>query len=377
MLRSLVFFVLTLLAVDLAPSTTSNEGFVALLIASMPLLIVAANQRLLFRRPTRDIIIFSELFLFTLLFFYWVGIPHTFLAICCYLAVYFAVIGVGISWNVTLFLLPFALPFLLFFAASQWLSPLIGEQVFFALSILLLIAILLLLPLAFQWVWRCQPLPYSPLRDRLDYLCRRSQFHHGGILIWKVMQNATTAAIIGIFPRFRYILFTEPLLRTFPEEEVEAVLAHEIGHSVHKHLLIYPFLFLGLPAIGALISPWLDQKPPLFGYLIYAAILLLYVRVVIGFFSRNFERQADLHVFAFGLSAEPLSTALNRISYLNSLPLNQRNWHHGSLANRIAFLQKAEANPRLIKKHHRKVRFYLLIFLILNLSFWLCWIFLN
>lgn len=377
MFRSLIFFILTLLAADLAPTTTSYEGVVALLIASFPLMLVAANQKQIFKRPARDILLFSELFLFTLLFFYWVGIPHTFPVICLYLFIYFLTLGIGLAWNLTLFLLPFSIPFLLFFAASQWLSPLIGEQVFFGFSVLLLIAILLLLPLAFQRVWRCQPLPCSPLKDRLDYLCRRSHFHHGGMLVWKVMQNATTAAIIGIFPRFRYILFTEPLLHAFPEEEVEAILAHEIGHAVHKHLLIYPFLFLGLPTIGIFLSPWIDQKPPIVEYLIYAAILILYIRFLIGFFSRNFERQADLHVFAFGLSAEPLTTALNRISYLNSLPLKKRNWHHGSLANRIAFLEKAEVNPRLIKKHHRKMRYCLITFLLINLSFWTCWIFLN
>lgn len=377
MLRSLFFLILTLLAVDLSPSIPNNEGFVALLIASFLLLLVAANQKKLFKRPARDLILFSELFLFTLLFFYWVGIPQTFFTICCYLFLYFLIVGVGISWDTSLFLIPFSFPFLLFFAASQWLTPLVGEGICLAVSFLLLIAIILLLPLAFQWIWRCQPLPYSPLKDRLDFLCRRHGFHHGGILVWRVMHQATTAAIIGVFPRFRYILFTETLLRTFPEEEVEAVLAHEIGHAVHKHLLFYPLLLLGLPAIGALLSKWLEQIPPIISYLAYALMFILYIRLIIGFFSRNFERQADLHVFAVGLSGETMATALNRISFLNSLPLKKRNWHHGSLNERIAFLKRAEADPSLINKHHRKVRRYLIIYLLINLAFWPCWIFLN
>lgn len=377
MLRSLVFFVLTLLAVELAPSPPNNEGFVSLLIGSLPLLLAAANQKKLFKPPLRDIILFSELFLFTLLFFYWVGIPHTVFTICIYLVIYFLTVGIGVSWNLALFLLPFFLPTFLFSAASHWLVPLIGEESFLAVSFLLLAVAILLLPLVFPWVWRCQPLPYSPLRDRLDFLCRRYGFHHGGLLVWKVMHHTTTAAIIGVFPRFRYILFTEKLLRAFPEEEVEAVLAHEIGHAVHKHLLLYPLLLIGFPALSVLLSPWLETTPPIISYLIYAFALIIYVRIVVGFFSRNFEKQADLHVFAVGLSSETLTTALNRISYLNSLPLKKRNWHHGSLDERIAFLKRAEADPNLITKYHRKVRYYLIIYLLVNLSFWTCWIFLN
>ncbi|MCC5831850.1 MAG: M48 family metalloprotease [Chlamydiales bacterium] len=377
MLRSLVFFILTLLAVDLSPSIPNNEGIATLLIAAIPLLLAASNQKKIFQRPLRDTILFSELFLFTLLFFYGVGIPHTVFSISSYLTLYFLAVGIGISWNLALFLIPFALPFLLFTAASHWLVPLIGKEAFLGVSFLLAAAIILLLPLAFQWASRCQPLPYSPLRDRLDFLCKQHGFHHGGLLVWNVMHGSATAAIIGVFPRFRYVLFTEKLLRAFPAEEVEAVLAHEMGHAFHKHLLLYPLLLLGFPTIAALLAPWLERIPPILTYLSYALIFILYIRVVVGFFSRNFERQADLHVFAVGISGETLTTALNRISYLNSLPLKKKNWHHGSLDDRISFLKQAEADHRLIGKHHRKVRYYLIIYLLINLSFLICWKLLN
>ncbi len=377
MLRALFFFILTLLAVDLAPNETPGEGLPALLISAVPLILLAINQKKIFPRPLLDSILLSELFLYTLLFFYWVGVPHTFTAIILYLAIYYLTLGFGLNWHLALFLLPFCCPFLLFFAASLWLSPLVSEEIFLIVSLFLLSAIILLLPLLFQWTWRCDPLPSSALKERLEVLCKQFGFRHGGILKWNVMRNATTAAIIGVFPRFRYILFTDSLLKTFPEQEVEAVLAHEIGHAAHQHLLIYPFLFLGLPALAALLSPWIETSHPLIGYLVYATLLILYVRLLIGFFSRQFERQADLHVFALGLPPATLITALNRISQLNSLPLKKQNWHHGSLAARINFLKRAEADPHLVKKHHRRVRCYLLAFLLINLFFWTCWIYLN
>lgn len=376
MYRHLIFLVLTLIALDAAPECQSYEGVVGLLIASVPLMLIASNQKRLFKRPKRDLILLTELFLFTLLFFYWVGIPHTLFSITLFLFIYFLTVGIGMDWEAAFFLFPFSLPFIVLFGASKLFSGL-GNFAFIALAFILLLVVFLVLPLVFQFIWQCKPLPSSPLKHRLDDLCQRFQFRHGGILIWNMMQRMSTAAIIGVFPKFRYILFTRNLLRTFPEEEIEAICAHEMGHAMNKHLLIYPFLLLGFVTIWTALYSYIQFSHPLIGFFAYATLLIAYIRFLIGFFSRNFEREADLNILEMGLRPAALTQALNRISLVNSLPLKKRNWHHGSLANRIVFLQRAEAEPRLIRSHHRKVRYSLATYLLINLSFWICWIFLD
>jgi len=54
-----------------------------------------------------------------------------------------------------------------------------------------------------------------------------------------------TAGIMGIVPRYRYILVTDSLLETLSLEELKAVLAHEMGHAKYRHLLFYILFFVG------------------------------------------------------------------------------------------------------------------------------------
>ena len=54
-----------------------------------------------------------------------------------------------------------------------------------------------------------------------------------------------TAGVMGLIKKFRYILVTPSLLKLLEPEEVDAVIAHEIGHIKKKHLLFYLVFFVG------------------------------------------------------------------------------------------------------------------------------------
>ena len=53
-----------------------------------------------------------------------------------------------------------------------------------------------------------------------------------------------TAAVMGLIKKFRYILVTQGLLQMLEPEEIDAVIAHEIGHVKKKpsHSFICYFL---------------------------------------------------------------------------------------------------------------------------------------
>lgn len=298
----------------------------------------------------------------------------------------------------TRFLAPFTLPFLFLtflldllyhipegFYQDLQLDNVMLTIVLVGITLIILAIVMMLFPFALQKIWQCQPLQDSPLRKRLEALCQKAHFKHAGLLTWTVLNHSLTAAIIGIIPRFRYVMFTKRLLHEMPADSIEAILAHEIGHSYRKHLLIYPFIFFGISVLIGLFSmltsqalaemlsaatrthpsyPW-SYIQPIVILLPYAVIIALYFRFVFGFFSRLFERQADLHVFELSIPPEHLTHALEAIGTATGNSHHYPNWHHYSIQQRIDFLNAAKQDPTLIRKHHNKVKWSLCMYLAL------------
>lgn len=286
-------------------------------------------------------------------------------------------------------LLPFPIPFLLLVCLLDFLSlfpTLFHPFLWTALTLLLMALLIVFIPAFLQKIWQCEDLEEGPLKHRLDALCTRARFQHGGFKIWTVMDQALTAAIVGVVPRFRYIMFTPRLLQEFPDTGLEAILAHEIGHNYRKHLWLYPLIFLGMGVlletytqlITPLFLPALSNKEaaalviPLLFFVPYVLIILFYFRIIFGYFSRLFERQADLHVFALNIPAEQLVDALDRIGIATGYTHDQPNWHHYSIRERMRFLTAANEDPGLILAHHRRVKIALLVYflMLILLIYW-------
>jgi Zn-dependent protease with chaperone function len=303
-------------------------------------------------------------------------------------------------------IVPFALPFLLFtfiidviriLSISNFL-PSYEDNLMFALllfliCLLFLVLILVFLPPFIIRIWQCKPLEDSALKIRLESLCKRAKFKHAGIQTWTVMDHALTAAIIGVFPCMRYVMFTKRLLKELPPESIEAILAHEIGHSYRKHLLLFPFIIMGVLVSISFLSllfaepfnAWFMLQMrlhpsqlwnlvyPFVIFVLYGTLIALYFRYVFGLFSRLFERQADIHGFALHLDPQHMINALNDIAVATGFTHLQPNWHHYSIQERINFLEKAKNNFKAISAHHQRTRRYLagyllIFFIVLNIN---------
>jgi len=294
-------------------------------------------------------------------------------------------------------LIPFALPFLIFtflydlikFYPNRHFQEIVQKSQETPLGILLTVIgsiffiflVMVLLPPIIQWFWQCKKLEKGPMLDKINHLCEKAHFKNAGIKTWGIMNQSLTAAIIGILPRFRYIIFTKRLLREMEPEWIEAVLTHEIGHNYRRHLVIYPFIIFGMILCTGLFSLFFsegivtffnrelerEQSPiwltlyPFTIFIPYAIIIMLYFRYIFGFFSRLFERQADLHVFTLGTPPEHMISALNYIGNATGTR-NDPNWHHYSIQQRVDFLEKASTDHSEITKHHRKVRNSLILY---------------
>ncbi len=225
--------------------------------------------------------------------------------------------------------------------------------------------------------WRCRPIPDSPVRRRLEDFCRSRRFQLGDFLLWPLHGgDHLSAAILGIVPRFRYILVTRGLLDLLNAEELEGVVAHEMGHVKRFHALFYLTLFLAyavasyafhdIVLLAFLKQKWIlewalskDNLSRNLFSLTYSvpvlALLVLYFRYLFGYFMRTCERQADLFALKTLGSPYPLVSSLKKIAFHSGRIEDVPSWHHYSIRERIHMLLAAAENPDLISGHDRKL----------------------
>ena len=268
------------------------------------------------------------------------------------------------------------------FLASPWGEPL--------LVLLSLFGLIFFLPLAIVRLWGCTPLPPGPARQRIEEFCRGQSLRFADILLWPLFEGRMlTAGVMGLTGRFRYLLVTPALLEATTPEEIEAVMAHELGHVKRFHLQLYLLLFLGFALLSQVSgAPLLvlllgsdffyqlitltglgpDTLLSLAGAGIVFALLLGYFRFIFGFFMRNFERQADLYALSAMGHASPLIRVFEKIALLSGNIRDLPSWHHFGLGQRIDFLRRCEKEPDRIRRHHRKVHLALLLYAVIMLA---------
>ncbi len=230
----------------------------------------------------------------------------------------------------------------------------------------------LLAPRLMRLVLNTRPLGDSPLRRRLEDICRRMNIRYRDILLWQTQFSMGNAAVIGVLPRMRYVLLSDLLLETMSDRQIEAVFAHEVGHIVHRHMIWYVVFFVGLTlasvGLAGLLNtslahlPWLHRvHPDLLQMIVSALGMLFSVFVLFGFISRRFERQADVfaarmmqsgwsdqfqrssHVGPEG--ADVFVSALQRVATVNNIPVRARSWCHGSIGSRMDYLRGMSGDP--------------------------------
>jgi Zn-dependent protease with chaperone function len=271
--------------------------------------------------------------------------------------------------------LPFAAP-------KQILGTTEGEVAYF---LIFLVGVAIIGPLLIQKFWRCKPLEDGYHRSRIADLCRRAEMAYADILYWPIFGGKMiTAGVMGLIRKFRYILVTPTLLHLLEPEEIDAVIAHEIGHIKKKHLLFYLAFFVGYMllayvALDMIVFAIIYARPVYWfinqsGFnqttvvsaissVVIICLFLIYFRFIFGFFMRNFERQADTYVYALFDSGKPLISTLEKIASTSGLSADRPNWHHFSISQRIDYLQKCESNSAWITRQERKVKKSIGIFL--------------
>jgi STE24 endopeptidase len=266
--------------------------------------------------------------------------------------------------------------------ALELIAPDAAEEGYRAPVLLVSLAVLFLLfPVLLRYVWQTRPLPPGPLRTRLEDAAGRVGFRARDILVWQTGGMVVGAAVAGLVRRLRYVFLSDALLSRLPDEEIEAVFGHEVGHVRHHHLLLRVLAMvaplslwvllgqafpegvaglLNLPDTDSLALGGVGAKMPAGTAMLGA--MAVYVLVVFGYYSRQLEHQADLFGCRWATpeaqrpAVETFTSALERLAASSGTGREARSWQHASIARRIDFLNQLGRDPKRELRFQRRVR---------------------
>lgn len=150
--------------------------------------------------------------------------------------------------------------------AVLWLMQRAGEHWWlwtWAVWVVFNLAVLVLYPTVIAPLFnRFVPMDPGPMRDRVEALLSRCGFRSRGLFVMDGSRRSAhgNAYFTGL-GRSKRIVFFDTLLSRLSVDEVEAVLAHELGHFAHRHILKRIVASFGISLAGLWLLGWLSRQP--------------------------------------------------------------------------------------------------------------------
>jgi STE24 endopeptidase len=213
-----------------------------------------------------------------------------------------------------------------------------------------------------------EPLEDEALKSRVNALMQRCGFAAKGLFVMDGSKRSAHAnAYFTGFGKAKRVVFYDTLLAQLSAGEVDAVLAHELGHFKHKHIIKRIVMMFAMSLLGFALLGFLAQQSWFYTGLgvqpnvtaandALALLLFMLAMPVFSFFvgpifaqlSRRHEFEAD--AYAVGqTSAQDLSSALLKLfednaSTLTPDPIYVRFYYsHPGAAERLARISQAGA----------------------------------
>jgi STE24 endopeptidase len=227
--------------------------------------------------------------------------------------------------------------------------------VFLGLMILLAqVAPVVLFPIFYKF----EPLENEGLRRRLIVLSERAGTRVRGVYKWHLSEKSkkANAALTGLGATRRIIL-ADTLLDNYSDDEIEAVLAHELGHHVHRHILKSIFVQAGITLFGF----WLANEVLRFAVerrnmfetmsdfanlpllILVSTALSFLLMPALNAYSRFNERQADRYCFESVATVEPFISSMNKLAEQNLAEKTPSRWVEWLLHSHPAITKRVSA----------------------------------
>jgi STE24 endopeptidase len=153
------------------------------------------------------------------------------------------------------------------------------------------------------------PLNNEPLKARIEALLEKCGFRSQGLF---VMDGSTRSshgnAYFTGFGASKRVVFFDTLLERLDADEIEAVLAHELGHFKHRHVIKRIALMFFVSFVGLALLGWLKQQDWFYAglgiaepsnymalllFLLVSPVFLFLLRPLLASYSRKNEFEAD------------------------------------------------------------------------------------
>lgn len=153
------------------------------------------------------------------------------------------------------------------------------------------------------------PMTDANLKERIESLFKRCGFTSQGLFVMDGSKRSGHGnAYFTGFGKNKRVVFFDTLLEKLNADEIEAVLAHELGHFKHQHVIkrvamLFVMSFIGLATLGYLCDQiWFfnalgvqntSHYIALLLFILVAPVFMFYLKPAMAVYSRKNEFEAD------------------------------------------------------------------------------------
>jgi STE24 endopeptidase len=188
--------------------------------------------------------------------------------------------------------------------------------------------------------YKVEPLKDAHLESRLKQLAERTHTSISGVYTLNLSTKSTTAnAMLAGLGSTRRIIITDTLQQKYPPEEIEVVLAHELGHHILRHitnlilvqvftvLLTFYFANLTLLYLGGLLGYRYLSDPAAFPFLLLIiSVVSLVMTPVLNWYSRQLETNADKVAIHLTDNPEAFISVMTKLADQNLAVASPKRW---------------------------------------------------
>ncbi len=172
------------------------------------------------------------------------------------------------------------------------------------------------------------PLEDEVLKKRIEALLKKCGFQSQGLFVMDGSARSSHGnAYFTGFGKNKRVVFFDTLLERLNADEIEAVLAHELGHFKHKHVIKRIAMMFFVSFVGLALLGWLNQQTWFYAalgvdtpstymalilFLLVSPVFLFVLRPIMASYSRQNEFEADAYA-AKHASAKHLVKALVKL----------------------------------------------------------------